>query len=285
MRTVPALSRGLGILTLLSERGASRVSEIARVMAVPRSAAYELIHTLMAHEAVQMSADGRVTLSHQAFIWGGAYARSLDFWSVAQEAAQQLMSSCLETVQVGTLVGRHVLYVLKADSPQPLRLVSNIGSRLPAHCTALGKVLLAFLQEDELSRRLHGVTLERLTKRSISDRRALSKSLAQVRRQGYASEYCESNVDVACVSAPIWNQHGENIAAISISTPAARWDQRRQEELRTEVVESARRLSLSLGFSARAINRLALPFPTAIPATKTGMTGRRPPVKRGLKTG
>lgn len=251
MRMVPALDRGLRILQLLAERDTRmKVSEIAETLDIPRSATYELIFTLATHGAVHQSDNGEVGLGHLTLVLGSAYGRRLDFAQTAQAAAQSVMQLCGETVQIGVLDDRHVLYVAKADSTRPVRLVSMLGARLPAHCTALGKALLAFLPEAKLTRYLEEQQLEALTERSVVDRAELRRQLIAVRETGASSEECESNPDVACVAAPVWNGQGENVAAMSIAVPVVRMTPQRRDELREIVVNGAARLSEQLGYLA-----------------------------------
>lgn len=251
MRTVPALDRGLRILQLLASRDARmKVSEIAETLDIPRSATYELVFTLAAHGALRQFDNGEVGLGHLTLVLGSAYGRRLDFAQTAQVAAQAVMQDSGETVQIGVLDGRHVLYVAKADSNRPVRLVSTLGARLPAHCTAIGKALLAFLPEPALTRYLEGPPLEALTDRSIVDPAVLRRQLADVRASGAAAEECESNSDVACVAAPVWNGQGENVAAMSIAVPVNRMTPQHRDALRDIVARGAARLSEQLGYLA-----------------------------------
>ena len=225
-----------------------RVSEIADALDLPRSATYELVNTLAAHQAVLQS-DGEVGLGPQMLVLGGAYEKGLDFGQIASLAANDVMREAGETAQVGILDDRSVLYIAKADSNHLVRLVSTVGARLPAHCTALGKVLLANLPEAEFAARMAGVTLEAMTDQSLTDVAELAQELAEVRRQGFATEECESNTDVACVAAPVWDASRRNIAAISISVPIARVSTERMAVLSEVVVAGAARMSAQLGFS------------------------------------
>lgn len=254
MRIVPALDRGLRILALLARgSGRMRVAEIAETLGLPRSATYELISTLAAHDAIRQFDNGEVGLGQQMLVLGSAYGRGMDFAQIAQSIAETVMQASDETVQIGILDGRSVLYIAKADSRQVVRLVSTVGARLPAHCTALGKVLLAYLADGELASRLDGVELERLTERSITDTGFLMVHLAEVRKQGFASEECESNADVACVAAPVWDAQGKNVAAISISVPMGRVSPGRMLKMREIVVTGAARMSAQLGASGSGV--------------------------------
>jgi DNA-binding IclR family transcriptional regulator len=257
MRIVPALDRGLRILALLAARDTRmKVSEIAETLEIPRSATYELVFTLVSHGAVRQYDNGEVGLGHMTLVLGSAYGRKLDFAQTAQAAAQRVAQMCDETVQIGVMDAGHVLYLAKADSTRPVRLVSNIGARVPAHCTALGKALLAHLSAEEFARYLDEMPLVALTDRSIVDRDALLAQLEAVRATGAAAEECESNADVACVAAPVWNGQGVNIAAMSIAVPVARMTPERREALRAIVVQGAARLSEQLGYLAHGASRV-----------------------------
>jgi IclR family transcriptional regulator, KDG regulon repressor len=257
MRTVPALDRGLRILSLLAARDARmKVSEIAETLGIPRSATYELIFTLVSHGAVRQYDNGEVGLGHLTLVLGSAYGRKLDFAQTAQAAAHLVAQACDETVQIGVMDGAHVLYIAKVDSTHPVRLVSNIGARVPAHCTALGKALLAHLPEAALRRYLDDAPLVALTDRSVVSADALRIQLQDVRDSGAAAEECESNPDVACVAAPVWNGQGENVAAMSIAVPVTRMTPGRREELRRIVVEGAARLSEQLGHLAQGASEI-----------------------------
>jgi DNA-binding IclR family transcriptional regulator len=248
MRIVPALDRGLRILSLLAARKTPmRVSEIAQALQLPRSATYELINTLAAHQMIHQNAMGEVSLGPQTLAIGSAYGARLDFAALARDTVHRVMMQCEETAQIGVLDGRDVLYVAKADSPHAVRLASTVGARLPAHCTALGKILLALLPEAELERRLGSAPLERLTERSITSRSELVEHLREARVRRFAWEECESNAHVACVAAPIVDAHHEPIAALSIATPLSRMNAQRRHHLRAIVVENADMLSKQLG--------------------------------------
>lgn len=251
MRVVPALDRGLRILDLVaSEDRPVSASEIAARLRLPRSATYELIHTLSQHGVLEQDGGG-FRLGRQLFILGSSYARSLDLIREATAAAEHVMQRCDETVQVGVLDGRHVLYVAKADSTRMLRLVSAVGLRLPAHCTALGKVLLASLASEERTARLKGVSLERLTPSSITNLRRLESELTSVREQGYAVDESESNPDICCVAAPVRDHQGTTVAAMSITVPVARFHEQKSR-LTKLVLNGAAELSGRLGSSTSA---------------------------------
>ena len=248
--TAPALRRGLDILELLVDhRDGLRAPEIAAALGIPRASTHELVQTLAERGYVQTSPDspGRFSLGARVFHLGGAYERSLDVVDAGRRTARAVAARCGETVQVVIRDGRHVVYVARIDSTHTVRLVSDVGSRLPAHCTAGGKALLASLSDAELLTLFPDDSLPGMTEHSIADRTRLLEEVAVVRDRGWADEYCESNPNVACVAAPVYGPRGECVAAMSISVPTLRWQPEREGELVELVREGARELSTSLG--------------------------------------
>lgn len=249
MRIVPALDRGLAILELLATRRDSmKVSDIATELGLPRSATYEIVHTLRERNYVRVDAAGQVTLGPQLFVLGSSYSAQLDITTAAQHTATTVMRRVNETVQVGVLDGREVLYIARADSTRMVRLVSAVGRRLPAHCTGIGKVLLSELSRDDLSARLDGVVLEGFTPQSITDLDRLTAALEEVRQTGIAHDDRESNPEVCCVAAPVRDITGACVAAISISVPVVRMDDDSRPLLIEAVRTGATELSATLGF-------------------------------------
>jgi len=258
MREVPALARGLRILELLAEtKQPLRVADIAARLDIPRSATYELINTLRLHRFLDQDSDRRMMLGAKLAMLGASFESGVDLPRLAAEAARTLRDRSDETVQVAVLDDRYVLYIAKADSSRQLRLVSNLGRRLPAHVTGLGKALLAALPPEEFDRRMAGVELETYTDTSIADLDTLRTELADVRRTGFAIDNAESTPEVRCVAAPIQDTSGEIVAAISISVPSIRMTDDRLGECTILVKDAAAALSRRLGFGLPVATTLA----------------------------
>jgi DNA-binding IclR family transcriptional regulator len=250
-RIVPALARGLDVLELyLTDDRPRSAAAVATELALPRASVHGLVKTLAARG--YLAATGRDGLSYQlgprVFELGNAYSAGLDLVRLGTEVAEQLSRQCRETVHVAVLDGREALYVAKADSSHAVRMISALGRRVPAHLTAVGKVLLAGLSGREFEQLYpSGLRLERLTEHSITTRRRLRRELAAVRTDGIGWDRCESNADVACVAAPVHGRDGRILAAVSISVPTSRWNDGRAAELADLVREAASRLSRRLG--------------------------------------
>ncbi|WP_256465772.1 IclR family transcriptional regulator [Conexibacter sp. S30A1] len=251
MRIVPALDRGLQILEEVANSGEGlTVSTLAQRLTIPRSAAYELVHTLAERDMLEQRPGGHLALGIRVFALGSAFLSSVDLVHEAQDVAYEIMIETNETVQVGRLDGADVLYLAKVESRQMIRLVSAVGRRVPAHCTALGKMMLSLLERD-VRAELIGEHPIALTNRSITDLLALEAELTATAERGWAMEIAESNPQVGCVAAPIWDSGNSNVAAMSISVPLARFGEDDQERLRQVVITGANRLSSRLGHVAK----------------------------------
>lgn len=247
--TAPALRRGLDILELLiDEHEGLRVPDITQRLDLPRATTHELVNTLADRGYVTVSKEtGRVTLGVKTLRLGAGYERGLDLASVGRECAAGVAAQCGETVQVVVRDGAFAVFIVRIDSTHPVRLVSQVGSRLPASCTAGGKVLLSALPPNELAALIpDDAHLERMTPNSITTRERLDADLDVTRARGWGEEFCESNDHVRCVAAPVFDRLGTCVAAMSISIPVLRWDEavrsRYVELVRAGAAEMSRRL-------------------------------------------
>jgi IclR family transcriptional regulator, KDG regulon repressor len=250
-RVVPAVARALDVLELFIDGSESlSTPEIVARLGLPRTTGHELVTTLVARAylAPVSGVPGRFRLGVRAFQLGSVYADQLDLAREGRVVAAQVAASCDETVHLAILDGTDVVYVAKVDSTHAVRMVSAVGRRLPAHCTAVGKMLLSGLSEAAFDARYPGDRpLPAMTPNSVTSAARLKRMLAEIRGRGLASEYCESNPDVACVAAPVLDHAGAMVAAISISVPTIRWTPELQERWGRLVADGAASLSTLLG--------------------------------------
>ncbi len=251
-RRVPAVSRALDILELFLEGdGMLSAPEITRKLRLPRTTVHELVTTLAARSYLVPVPEqpGRYRLGVRTYQLGSRYAEQLDLAAEGQQVARSVAETCGETVHVAVLEDVDVIYIAKVDSTHAVRMVSAAGRRLPAHCTAVGKMLLASLPPEELDARLpeEDGRLRAMTPNSITSPADLRELLAEVRERGVAWEQRESNPDVSCVAAPVRDRAGRVVAALSISVPMVRWSEERQAELTELAGKGAGQLSERLG--------------------------------------
>ncbi|MFI6348856.1 IclR family transcriptional regulator [Streptomyces sp. NPDC050560] len=253
-RLVPAVTRALDILELfLDGDGTRSAPEIVRALQLPRTTVHELVTTLVARSYLTPvpGSPGRYRLGVRPYQLGSRYAEHLDLAAEGQQVARSVAETCDETVHVAILEGRDVIYIAKVDSTHAVRMVSAAGRRLPAHCTSVGKMLLASLPEAELAARVpEGTELVAMTPGSITRPEVLRRELERIRERGVAFESRESNSDVCCVAAPVRDRSGQVVAALSISVPVVRWNEERGAELGGLAAKGAVELSERLGHRA-----------------------------------
>ncbi|WP_328584123.1 IclR family transcriptional regulator [Streptomyces sp. NBC_00370] len=249
-RLVPAVTRAMDILELfLDGDGTLTAPDVIRRLGLPRTTVHELLTTLAARSYLVALPDqpGRYRLGVRTYQLGSRYAEQLDLAAEGQQVAREVAETCDETVHVAVLEDTDVIYIAKVDSTHAVRMVSAAGRRLPAHCTSVGKMLLAMLPRTELEARLAGRELAAMTPGSLTDPAALRAELDRVRERGTAVEHRESNPDVSCVAAPVRDSRGRVVAALSISVPMIRWSDERESELAQLASNGANALSARLG--------------------------------------
>ncbi|WP_432044897.1 IclR family transcriptional regulator [Streptomyces asiaticus] len=250
--TAPALRRGLDILELLIDQDEGlRVPEITQHLGLPRATTHELVNTLADRGYVTISKEtGRVAIGLSALRLGAGYERGLDLATVGRECAGEVARACGETVQVVVRDGGFAVFIVRIDSKYSVRLVSQVGSRLPASCTAGGKALLSALSARELDELFPDDTsLKQMTSHSISTRERLLSEIETARERGWTEEYCESNDHAACVAAPVYDRLGNCVAAMSISVPTPRWGDTEKEHYVELVLGGAKAMARRLGAS------------------------------------
>ena len=188
-RLVPAVTRALDILELfLDGDGTLSAPDIVRKLQLPRTTVHELVTTLAARSYIVPvpGQPGRYRLGVRPYQLGSRYAEQLDLAAEGQQVARTVAETCDETVHVAILEGTDVIYIAKVDSTHAVRMVSAAGRRLPAHCTSVGKMLLASLPEPELSARIPDGRRTRRDDAEQHHRRptALREALAEIRKRG-----------------------------------------------------------------------------------------------------
>jgi IclR family KDG regulon transcriptional repressor len=250
-RVVPAVIRALDILELFLGRAELSAREVVDRLDLPRTTVHELLVTLV-ERSYLVAVPGqpvRYRLGLPVFELGAAFAGRLDLVREAQGVARDVAAACDEAVHVAVLDGADVIYLVKVDSTHPVRMVSGVGLRLPAHCTAVGKVLLSGLRRAELDAVLAKDPLPGMTPDSITEPDRLREHLDGVRADGLATDLGESDSAMRCVAAAVRDHTGAVVAAMSLSAPIIRWTPQVQPVWTELVRDGAARLSARMGFS------------------------------------
>jgi IclR family pca regulon transcriptional regulator len=219
---VQSFARGLAVIRSFdANRPAQTLSEVAAASGLSRAGARRILLTLQALGYVE--AEGRYfTLTAKILDLGFAYLTSMPFWNLAEPVMEELVAQVHESCSAAVLNGTEIVYVLRVPTHKIITINLSIGSRLPAFCTSMGRVLLSSLDEDKLDAVLDASSLEARTPRTITDKTALKQAIAVVRRQGWAIVDQELEEGLISMSAPIRDRQGRIIAAMNISGNAQR---------------------------------------------------------------
>jgi IclR family pca regulon transcriptional regulator len=220
---VQSLDRGLAVIRALGEPGGGQtVADVARATGLTRAAARRFLLTLV--DLGYARVEGRrFALTPRALELGYAYLSSLGLPEIAQPHLSRLVEEVHESSSVGVLDGDEVVYVARASTPERIMSIAiDVGARLPAHITSMGRVLLAQLGPAELAELVRGISFSSLTAETIIDADALRAELARIRERGYAVVDQELEQGLRSVAVPIRAPSGEVVAALNISTHASR---------------------------------------------------------------
>ena len=187
---------------------------------------------------------------------GSIVALGWDVRTVAAPYIQKLLEEMRETVHLVILDKHEVLYIDKRETSESLRIASQVGMRLPAHCTGVGKVIMAYLEPQETREIVTTKGLPRYTRNTLTDPASLEAELSKVREHGYAVDNQEIMDSLRCVAAPIRNQSGKVISAVSISGPISRMQGEHFEKAIDLVVRTANTISEKLGYRSENRDRL-----------------------------
>jgi len=251
---IKVLDKTLSILeTMLRQGSAMSMTEISEKLGFYPSTTHRILDTLKHWGYVEQEPNNqRYQLGLKVIELGMAKLHQMDLAREATPYLKELVNQCNETVHLGVLEEGEVMYLAKEESSQTIRMISYVGKRAPLHCTALGKILLAYMSEEEREKILEDRELPRLTEKTITDKRELEKELNKVKKQGFALDREENEKDVCCIAAPIRNHQGKVIAAISISSPAFRIDVNKQNNLKDALLENSKRISERLGYKEKS---------------------------------
>lgn len=252
--TVETLLRGLDILVLFTRETPSlTLTEIANKTGLNKATVFRFVSTLeQAGYLVRDAETKRYAPGPKVLQLGFAAISSLELRQVARPFLEVLSQRVGETVSLSILDGMEVIYVDRVRNRQIVGVVLGLGSRLPAHCTSMGKAMLANLDPNELKVRLKQIDLKPCTPKTLVDNSALKSELEKIRRQGYAINDEELEIGLRAVAAPIWDSSNHICGATNVTGSAAMISRARLiQDLAPQVIKTASDISLALGYSPR----------------------------------
>jgi DNA-binding IclR family transcriptional regulator len=251
---VQTIERVTSILEILGQnpQGMS-IRDLSLKVNLPKGTTHRLLSSLFYFGYVRQDPKTRnYLLGFKLVELGNLLLSQLDLRKEAEPFLRDLSERTKETVHMVFLDRDEIVYIDKVEmdhNPSGLRMASRVGLRNPAHSCAVGKVLLSHLSDEELDHLIKKKGLIRRTENTITDPLQLKEHLKSVRNQGYAIDDEENEKGIRCVAAPIYNEVGKAVAAVSISGPAFQVTKKViQESLKKEVMKTALKISQRLGF-------------------------------------
>lgn len=240
------VGKALQVLDYLSQRqGSVGITECARDLGINKATIYRLLFTLEEFGLVAQDAEnGRYRLGSRVLSLSHAYWSQIGYNEAVEAELHRLRRDAQETVNLAVLEGGKCVYIYSFEGMHAVRMVSvPPGSTDYAHCTAVGKAMLAYLPKDEVDAVIKRHGLPKRTENTIDDPQLLFHQLQEVRRRGFAVDEEENAPDCRCVAAAMLNEAGRPIGAISIAGPSTRLLRKRDDIWGKMVINAARRLS------------------------------------------
>ncbi|HPY11819.1 MAG TPA: IclR family transcriptional regulator [Sphaerochaeta sp.] len=244
--------RTIAILEALSRQRSINLESLAKTTGLPKATLLRFLSTLVSLGYVHRDDSDQYSLTLKMFSVGSRGLEHLDLINLANPIAQNLCDRLGETVHMGVLEEDEAVYVVKKESSFTIRMYSRVGKSIPLYCTAIGKILLSGMDEQELSSYLDRVTLKPFTPNTIKDRQQLAEELERIKIRGWAQDNEEHEMGTLCIGAPIRDYSGSVIAAISVSWPMFRYNEEDEKRNASAILEASKTLSALFGYTEGA---------------------------------
>jgi IclR family transcriptional regulator, KDG regulon repressor len=250
---VQSIERAFAILEEVARhRGGIRLGELSKRVGLHNSTTFHLVKTMLLLGYLRQMPDKLYRVGRPLFTLAAGALDEVEMVTLATPLLDDLSAETQESCHFGIRSGRQVIVLARRAGTGPFQLTERAGVVRPAHCTALGKILLAALPPGQLDRFLQDAPLERFTDKTITNPADLSREIAEVRRTGAAYDDGEFNAEVRCVAVPVYNFTGQVQGAIGISGPIWRLTNALIKEKSKQVRAAAANLSREFGWAGEA---------------------------------
>ncbi len=241
--SVSSVLKVFGILQALGEEREIGITELSQRVMMSKSTVYRFLQTMKTLGYVAQEGESeKYSLTLKLFELGARALQNVDLIRSADIQMRELSRLTKETIHLGALDEDSIVYIHKIDSMYNLRMYSRIGRRNPLYSTAIGKVLLAWRDRDEVKQILDGVEYKQSTGRTLP-------LLDEVRAQGYGEDNEEQEEGLRCIGVPVFDRFGVVIAGLSISFPTLRFSEERLQEYVAMLHAAARKISEQMGYN------------------------------------
>lgn len=247
---IPSLERAVRVLDILAQEGRGlSLADLTRATDIPKSTVFRILATLQKHHCVTLDATTS-TYRLGSHLWelGNSFADQSDLFHLSTQYMEALADTCSETVFLSKLEDGEVVYLRRVESPKSVTVVKKLKSRVPAHCTATGTALMAWMPPVEVDAIFDAHSLEVFNEATVTDRKVLEARLEDTRRREYAVVDGEYNRELLCVASPIFDTSRQPCAALTVALLSAQvGSYERVEQVGAAVRTAARELSARLG--------------------------------------
>ncbi|MGM0395515.1 MAG: IclR family transcriptional regulator [Bacillota bacterium] len=247
-KTIGSIKKAFDIINYIAEQDHEQgATEISEALGYGVSATYHILNTLKESNIITQDQKTK------------KYKLGLKLWQLGMTSYEQnnisielkpyltkLRDNTGETANLTILEGEEIVYIAQEESDKLIKMFTKTGAKAPLHCTASGKIFLAFKDSEDKEKILESISLEKFTENTITDRKVLMEELEKIREAGYGFDIEERDEDVSCIAAPVFGPNGEVIACISISGPNNRFSDDNKERWTRIIVEIAKEASVDL---------------------------------------
>jgi len=250
-KNINSVVKSLNILDCFSrEVKELKLTEISNMLEIPKSTTSNLVYTLVDMGYLeQNSENGKFRLGTKLFMLGKIFEYHFNLIEVARPYMERLRNKFNEAVHLSIPYETEGVCVEKIEGDSTLGMNSQVGKKLPLHCTASGKLFLSGMSKEKLEKTLVNIDLFKRTETTITDVNILRKEIEVIREKGYSMAVEEGEVGITSMAVPIYNYKGELIASISIAGPTARLSDDSREQIILEMLKASKTISSKLGFS------------------------------------
>ncbi|MDK2799211.1 MAG: IclR family transcriptional regulator, regulon repressor [Clostridiales bacterium] len=260
---VQTLDRALDILELLAiQRTGMGVTQIANLLGLHKSTVHRLLNALGERGYVEKNIDfGTYQLGLKVVEISSIHLNSIELKTEAAPYLRKLASESTQPVHLATFVDGEVTYIEKVETFNTIRMYSQIGKRVPVHCTAVGKALLTGLSDNEIEDILKKYDLRQFTSNTLKSIEEILKQVKEAKQRGWAVDDEEHEEGIRCIAAPIYDYRGKVIAAVSTSGSKNIISKTRDSEISEYVVEAAQKISKRMGYNGIENVEKAIHYP------------------------
>ncbi|AXF75684.1 DNA-binding transcriptional regulator KdgR [Erwinia tracheiphila] len=246
---VSSVMKVFGILQALGEGREHGITDLSQRLMMSKSTVYRFLQTMKSLGYIAQEGESeKYTLTLKLFELGAKALQNIDLIRLADVQMREISRQTRETIHLGALEENSIVYIHKIDSLYNLRMYSRIGRRNPLHSTAIGKVLLAWRDRQEVVKMLDGVEFTRSTARTIASAEALMHQLDIVRISGFAEDNEEQEEGLRCLAVPVFDRFGVVVAGMSVSFPTLRFAHDKKSEYVKLLQQAGSAISEQMGY-------------------------------------